>query len=160
MNWTILCIADDPHTLLLYRSVLELSGLRVLTTSSSEYGLELCNFCSANCVVLDRPRDGSFLAREIGRICPHLPIVVVSDDTGILLDVYREVEMFITKAEALEELVECIEQVGRRCKCGAIDETDRIEPLPAKAHARYRSPHRAITSWIFPWSIHCGWKLR
>ena len=83
MDWTILCIADDPHALLLYRSVLELSGLRVLTTSSGEHGLELCDVCSVNCVVLDRPQDGSIIARKIGRRYPHLPIVVASDDAGI-----------------------------------------------------------------------------
>jgi DNA-binding NtrC family response regulator len=151
MTWTTLCIADDPHVLLLYRSVLELSGLRVLTTSSREHGLELCDFCSLNCVVLDRPQDGSILAREIGRRHPHLPVVVVSDDTGIFLDIYEEVEMFITKTEAIEELVECIEQVARRSKCGAIGGTDGIEPRPAKPHDRYRKPHRAFTSWILPW---------
>ena len=151
MNWTILCIADDPHALLLYRSVLELSGLRVLTTSSGEHGLELCNLCSVNCVVLDRPRDGSIIARKIGRRHPHLPIVVVSDDAGIFLDIYGEVEMFITKIEAIEELVECIEQVAQRSKCGTIGGTDGIEPRAAKPHVRNRKPHRAFTNWILPW---------
>ena len=151
MNWTILCIADDPHALLLYGSVLELSGLQVLTTSSSEYGLEICNFRSVDCVVLDRPQDRSILARKIGRRHPHLPIVVVSDDTRISLDIYGEVEMFITKTEAIEELVECIEQVARRSKCGAIGGTDGIESRPAKPQERYRKPHRAFTSWILPW---------
>jgi|GEM_PF-6880077 DNA-binding NtrC family response regulator len=150
MNWTILCIADDPHALLLYRSVLELSGLRVLTTSSREYGLEICDFCSVNCVVLDGPQDGSILAGEIGRRHPHLPVVVVSDDTGIFLDIYREVEMFITKTEVVEELVECVEDVARRSKCEAIGGTDGIGPRPAKPHYRYHKPHRAFTSWILP----------
>jgi DNA-binding response OmpR family regulator len=151
MNWTILCIADDPHAVFLYRSVLELSGLRVLTTSSGEQGLELCNFCSVGCVVLDRPQDGSILAHKIGRRHPHLPIVVVSDDTRISLDIYGEVEMFITKTEAIEELVECIEQVARRSKCGIIGGTDCIEPRAAKPHDRHRKPHRAFTNWILPW---------
>ena len=151
MNWTILCIADDPHTLFLYRSVLELSGLRVLTTSSGEHGLELCNSCSVDCAMLDRPLDGSILARKIGRRHPHLPIVVVSDDTRISVDIYGEVEMFITKTEAIEELVECIEQVARRSKCGAIGARDGIEPRPAKPQDRYRTMHRAFTNWILPW---------
>lgn len=151
MNWTILCIADDPHALLLYRSVLELSGLQVLTALRSDCGLELCNFSSVGCVVLDRPQDGSILARKIGRRHPHLPIVVVSDDTRISLDIYGEVEMFITKTEAIEELVECIEQVARRTKRGAIGARDGIEPRPAKPQGRYRKPHRVFTSWILPW---------
>ena len=151
MTLTTLCIADDPHALLLYRSVLELSGLRVLSTSSGERGLELCNFCSVDCVVLDRPQDGSILARKIGRSHPHLPIVVVSDDTRISLDIYGEVEMFITKTEALEELVQCIEQVARTSKCGPIGARDGIEPRPAKPQGRYRKPHRVFTSWILPW---------
>jgi DNA-binding response OmpR family regulator len=150
MNWTILCIADNPHALLLYRSVLELRGLRVLTTSSGEQGLELCNFCSVDCVVLDRPQDGSILAHQIGRRHPYLPIVVVSDDTRISLDIYGEVEMFITKTEAIEELVECIEQVERRSECGAIGGGDRIESPPAKPRD-HRKPHRAFTNWILPW---------
>jgi DNA-binding NtrC family response regulator len=151
MNWTILCIADDPHALLLYRSVLELSGLRVLTTSSKEYGPKLCDFCSVDCVVLDRAQDGSILACKIGRRHPHLPIVVVSDDTGIFLDIYGEVEMFITKTEAIEELVQCIEQVAGRTKCEAIGARDGIESRPAKPQGRYRKPHRAFTSWVLPW---------
>jgi len=151
MSWTILCIADDPHALSLYRSVLELSGLQVLTTSSGEYGLELCNCCSVNCVVLDRSQDGSIFASEIGRNCPHLPIVAVSDSAGIPLEIYEEVEMFITKTEAIEELDECIEQVARRCMFREIGGMDRIEPLPTKAHDRYRNSHRAFTSWTLPW---------
>ena len=152
MNWTILCIADDPHALLLYRSLLELSGFQVLTASSGEYGLELCNRCSVNCVVLDRPQDGSILASEIGRSRPHPPVVVVvSDGNEIPCEMYEEVEMFIAKTEAIEELVECIEQVARRCKCRAIDGIDRIEPPPAKVHDRYRNSHRAFRSWILPW---------
>jgi len=150
MNWTILCIADDPHALFLYRSVLELSGLRVLTTSSGEQSLELCNFCSVDCVVLDRPQDGSTLAHKIGRKHPHLPLVVVSDDTRISLDIYGEVAMFITKTEAIEELVECIEEVARRSKCGGVDGGGRIESPPAKARD-HRNPHRVFTSWILPW---------
>lgn len=151
MNRTILCIADDPHALLLYRSVLELSGLRVLTTSSCEYCLEHCKSSSVNCAVVDRPQDGSILAREIGRRHPHPPIVVVSDDAGILLDIYGEVEMFITKTEAIEELVGCIEQVAQRSKCGTISGTDGTQPGAAKPHDRHCKPHRALTSWILPW---------
>lgn len=151
MNWTIVCIADNPNALLLYRSVLELSGLRVLTTSSGEHGLELCHVCSVNCVVLDRSQDGSVLAREIGRRHPHLPVVVVSDDTRISLDIYGEVEMFITKIEAIEELVECIEQVAQRSKCDTIGGTDGVAPRAAKPHDRHRKPHRAFTNWILPW---------
>lgn len=99
----ILCIDDEPNTLKTRQMVLEMAGFSVRTASSGAEGLLiLAKDAAIDLVLLDYlmpEMNGEQAAREIRRLYPGLPIVLItafSEIPGTLLDI---VDAYVRKGQ-------------------------------------------------------------
>ena len=84
-NSTLLCIHRDPTQL----SLLEQNGYQLLTASNGAEGLRLFMSRPVDAIVLDYQLgllDGGVVADEIKRVKPHVPIVMLAEDTELPAD--------------------------------------------------------------------------
>ena len=85
---TILCIDDEEPGLQVRRMLLESAGYRVICARSGAEGIKLFQSQPADAIVLDywmSGMNGIAVAREIKRISPGTPIMILSA-YGTLLD--------------------------------------------------------------------------
>ena len=85
---TILCIDDEEPGLQVRRMLLESAGYRVICARSGVEGIKLFQSQPADAIVLDywmSGMNGIAVAREIKRISPGTPIMILSA-YGTLLD--------------------------------------------------------------------------
>jgi len=78
---TILCIDDEPTALSVRRLLLESAGYQVATARSAEEGIRVFKSQPIDAVIMDywlSGMDGIEAARELKRISPAIPIVVLS----------------------------------------------------------------------------------
>lgn len=146
---TVLCLSDDPSCLLLYRSLLELDGQVVLLAGAAKEGIELVKNHAVDCVVLDHTGDGALIAKKIRQCQQRPPVVYVVDRSDMLFEIYPDVDMFITRNEAIEELCRCINEVLDRGELKGA-ETDAIE-LNGGAYSDSLALNRKFVRWFLPW---------
>jgi CheY-like chemotaxis protein len=82
----ILSADDDPLTLITRRAILEMSGYEVLSAADGREALDIFAAHYVDLAILDyqMPRlDGAAVAREMKRLRPRLPILMVS---GLLIE--------------------------------------------------------------------------
>jgi CheY-like chemotaxis protein len=82
----VLCIDDLESSLRLSRAYLEKHGYRVLTANSGPEGLRMLQAHSVDVLVLDYEMplmNGEAVAREVRRLYPNLPIVLLSGHQGL-----------------------------------------------------------------------------
>ncbi len=95
---TILCIDDEPIVLSMRKLVLEDHGYCVLTAESGLHGLAIFQRMAVDLVVLDYKMpgrmDGDAVAREMKRIRPFVPVVMV---TAYSSDLPQELLMLVNK---------------------------------------------------------------
>jgi DNA-binding response OmpR family regulator len=108
MNSTVLCVSHDAASLLLYRSILELEGHTTLGVVSADEALKISEGIAIACVVVDCGDNGISVTRKIAVAMRGIPILFVSDQSEVELQVYAETGMFVTKEEAIGELSRCI----------------------------------------------------
>jgi DNA-binding response OmpR family regulator len=112
----ILCVDDDPDTLLLKRTILEHAGHSVVTCASVEDGLAELSRSSFDAVVTDW-RLGEDRGRAIvqaSKTSASLPVVVVS---GYVSEAFQAAEpladLYLEKPVDPEELVQVVNALLR-----------------------------------------------
>jgi DNA-binding response OmpR family regulator len=148
MKWRMLCLSSDPARLLLYQSIVELDGHYVHVAGNIDEAIKVTKGIVIDCVVIDCEDNGIAVTTEIARARPGVPILFVSDQSEVQLQVYSETDMFVTEEEAIEELSRCIcEVIGRNARrC----EDDRRK-LTRTSNVDSRALHGAFVSWLLPW---------
>ena len=109
--YTVLCIDDDPAILSLRKQHLEGKGYEVLQAQSGTAGLGLLVTHRVHCVVVDYNMpgvNGDAVAREIKRLRPETPVLLVSGGT-VPEDVLQWVDGFLTKDSLPSKLLNRIE---------------------------------------------------
>ncbi len=84
-QYVVLCIDDLEPTLRLSRAYLEKHGYYVLTATSGREGLRMLQSQPVDVLVLDYEMpvmDGEAVAREVRRLYPNLPIILMSGYQG------------------------------------------------------------------------------
>jgi CheY-like chemotaxis protein len=77
----ILCVDDEPKALSVRRLLLESAGYRVATAHSGEEGIQIFKSQLFDAVIIDYwllGMDGIEAARELKRINPTIPIIILS----------------------------------------------------------------------------------
>jgi CheY-like chemotaxis protein len=115
---TILCIDDEPETLMLRKSLLEMHGFVVMTALSGADGLRLLADCHpVDLVVLDYvmpDMTGEWIADEMKRLYPNLPIVVMSGFPELPEKLLKIVDGYVRKGEDPEVVIGAISRVLTR----------------------------------------------
>jgi CheY-like chemotaxis protein len=111
----ILCVDDDATMLDLLQRFLEYSGYRALTQADPRVAIALAASETVDAVVIDylMPElDGAYVAGEIRRLRPQLPIVMFSGscppDSRRINDL---VESFVHKSEGVPALLAALQKV-------------------------------------------------
>jgi DNA-binding response OmpR family regulator len=104
---SILCVDDDEMALSVRRMVLETAGYVVLTASNASQGLELFRNDHFDLVITDHlslEASGSELARELRRMDPTVPVMILSGDP-ILGGVKEPPDYFLHKLDGPTEMI-------------------------------------------------------
>ena len=150
MKWIVLCVSNDVASLLLYRSILELEGHCALAVANVDEALRVSEGLAIDCIVVDCKDNGISVTRKIAIACPRIPILFVSDESEVELQVYSETGMFVTKEEAIGELPTCLcELIGRGRDKRRFDDDRR--KLTQKTNLDSRVLHEAFIRWLLPW---------
>jgi CheY-like chemotaxis protein len=116
---TILCIDDESETLLLRKRLLEMHGFVVLTAMSGADGLRLlADGHDVDLVLLDYVMPGmtgEWIADEMKRLYPDLPIVVMSGFQELPQKLLKMADGYVRKGEEPEEVIGAITRALNRC---------------------------------------------
>ena len=110
----LLCIDDDEDVLECEKSFLESFGYTVLTASSGGKGLELASTCSVDVVIVDYlmpEMNGQEVAKEMRRLKPEAPIIMLSAAVDVPEQALRVVDAFIAKDGLASQLLPMIAQL-------------------------------------------------
>lgn len=114
----ILCIDDDAQGLMVRGLLLEHLGFHVLTEADGERGLRAFAENDVDAVVMDYQMpgmNGGDVAREMKRLRPEVPVVILSALPWLPENAPREaIDGFIQKGESVRVLASRIEQVIER----------------------------------------------
>jgi CheY-like chemotaxis protein len=108
----LLCIDED--VLECEKSFLESFGYTVLTASSGNEGLELASMYSVDVVIVDYlmpEMNRQEVAKEMRRLKPLAPIIMLSAAVDVPEQALRVVDAFITKDGLASQLLPMIEEV-------------------------------------------------
>ena len=108
---TILCIDDEANALRVRKRVLEIAGHNVLTACSGDEGIELLRSEALDLVILDYwmpGMNGIAAARELKRINPSLPLIILSGLSQLPDETMGVVDSWILKDEGPEFLLNSI----------------------------------------------------
>jgi len=97
-NNTLLCIHRDPAQL----SVLQENGYELVTATNGHEGLRLLASQPVDAIVLEYHLgflEGAFVASEIKRVCPTIPIVMLADDLELPDGALKSVDALVTKCD-------------------------------------------------------------
>ncbi len=111
---SLLCIDDDPGCLKIRKMLLETFGYKVSTSTSGREGLNLLRSRAFDAVLVDYQMpgmNGDQVAREIRRLHPEIPIMMVSAYNTLPDSVTRFVNAFVCKTEPAQYLARKIEQL-------------------------------------------------
>jgi CheY-like chemotaxis protein len=110
----ILCVDDEPNSLILRKLVLEKAGYRVLTASSANQALEVLSSSSRIDLVLSDQLmpggTGTDLARQVKARFPRIPIILISGVNEIPPDA-DNADLFMSKVEGPAAMCEKISSV-------------------------------------------------
>jgi two-component system, OmpR family, copper resistance phosphate regulon response regulator CusR len=108
---TILCIDDESVALAVRKRVLESAGYRVVAARSAEEGIRIFRTESFNLVVCDYwmpSMNGIAAAREIKRISPSVPLIILSGLSQLPDETIGIADRWILKDEGPEFLLSTI----------------------------------------------------
>jgi DNA-binding response OmpR family regulator len=120
----LLCIDDDEDVLECVKSFLESFGYSVLTAASGGKGLELASRYSVDIVILDYlmpEMNGQDVAREMRRLKPEPPIIMLSAAVDVPEQALRLVDAFVAKDSLASQLLPVIAQLH---VCGSMPPCD------------------------------------
>jgi CheY-like chemotaxis protein len=99
---TVLCIDDEQSALVLGQRILESAGYKVLTARSGALGIQAFKSEPVHAVVLDywmANMNGMQVAREIRKLDPTIPIIILSAYDELLDESVGIVDLWIRKGE-------------------------------------------------------------
>jgi CheY-like chemotaxis protein len=111
---TVLCVDDEKIGLRVRKLMLENHGFEVLTASDGQQGLALFDEHPVDLVVLDYYMpglNGGQVAAELRRRRPEVPIIFLSAYFSLPPSALELANVFITKGDPPEVLIEKIEQL-------------------------------------------------
>jgi CheY-like chemotaxis protein len=97
----ILCVDDEPNSLVLRKLVLQKAGYEVLTASSALLALDVLASRQVDLVLSDQlmpGQTGTELARQIKTRWPELPVILISGVNEIPVDA-DIADLFMSKVE-------------------------------------------------------------
>ena len=97
----ILCVDDEPNSLVLRKLVLQKAGYEVITASSALLALDVLASRKVDLVLSDQlmpGQTGTELARQIKAKWPSLPVILISGVNEIPADA-GIADMFMSKVE-------------------------------------------------------------
>ncbi len=97
----ILCVDDEPNSLVLRKLVLQKAGYEVVTANSASQALEVLDSRPVNLVLSDQlmpGQTGTELARQIKDRWPSLPVILISGVNEIPPDA-AIADLFMSKVE-------------------------------------------------------------
>ncbi len=97
----ILCVDDEPNSLVLRKLVLQKAGYEVVTANSAAQALEVLDSRPVNLVLSDQlmpGQTGTELARQIKDKWPSLPVILISGVNEIPPDA-AIADLFMSKVE-------------------------------------------------------------
>ena len=118
VSYSVLCVDDEPSGLNLRQLILERKGYLVSTARTASEGLALFKAKEFDLVVTDHllGRDtGTAMAKEMKRLSPFVPIIVLSGAT----DTPEGIEIadaFLSKAEGPERLLTKVHEFVTRSR--------------------------------------------
>lgn len=110
----ILCIDDEELGLSVRKLILESEGFEVSTASDGRSGLELFSTLEFDLVLLDHSMpgmNGGEIAREIRKLRPATPILLLSAYVTLPDDHVKMVDAYVTKGESTEKLLATIRRL-------------------------------------------------
>lgn len=99
---TVLCIDDEQTALQLRQHLLEQAGYKVLAAKSGRQGVNAFKSEAVNAVILDywmADMNGMQVAREIRKINPAVPIIILSAYGELLDESLGIADIWIRKGE-------------------------------------------------------------
>ena len=117
-QWSLLCIDDDLDGLKVRKVLLEAFGFRVATAGGGRKGLRAFRTHNYDAVLLDYQMpemDGPAVAREIKRLRPQVPVMILSALPWLPEEAPKEcIDDFAVKGEPTPQLVRRIEALIAR----------------------------------------------
>ena len=110
----ILCIDDDGAGLEACKELLEISGYEVLTAQSGEQGLGLFVSHPLDAVVVDYQMpgmNGDRVARQMRRVKPDVPILMLSGYGELPLNELSCVDAFVSKGESWSTVISTLDRL-------------------------------------------------
>lgn len=109
----LLCVDDEPNSLILRKLVLQRSGYEVLTAPSALEAMDLLASKKVDLVLSDQlmpGQTGTDLARMIKSRWPGLPVILLSGVNEIPSDA-EVADLFVSKVEGPVNLCQKIDEV-------------------------------------------------
>jgi CheY-like chemotaxis protein len=110
----LLCIDDDEDVLECEKLFLESFGYTVLTAASGGKGLELASIYPVDVVIVDYfmpEMNGQEVAREMRRLNPQAPIIMLSATVDLPEQALKSVDVFVPKDRLGSQLLPAIAQL-------------------------------------------------
>ena len=117
---TILCVDDEEPGLKVRRILLESAGYKVLTASSGREGIELFKTATVDAAILDywmSGLNGVATARELKRMNPSVPIMILSAYGTILDEMLGVADVWVRKGEEDPEYL--LEVLAKLIRCSS-----------------------------------------
>jgi CheY-like chemotaxis protein len=133
-NNTLLCIHRNPAQL----SLLQENGYELLTATNGSEGLRLLMSRPVDAIVLEYHLgllDGAFVAAEIKKVKPQLPIVMLADHLELPEGALKSVDALVTKSDGAHFLWATIHFVLSAKSGRSLEAT-----LQAQAPVHHRRP--------------------
>lgn len=110
----VLCVDDEQVGLQVRKILLERAGYSVLTAEDGVGGLAVLSTQPVQAVVLDYSMPGMHggeVACRMKQLKPQVPILLLSAYVGLPQDVTCDVDLYMTKGEGAEVLLEKLEHL-------------------------------------------------
>jgi CheY-like chemotaxis protein len=114
----ILCVDDEPNSLVLRKLVLQKAGYEVVTANSPAMALEILASHGVDLVLSDQlmpGKTGTELTREIKSQWPTLPVILISGVNEIPEDAHIA-DLFMSKVEGPVRMCQNIQDVLGRSR--------------------------------------------
>jgi CheY-like chemotaxis protein len=112
---TILCVDDEEIALSMRRMLLESAGYTVLTAANSSQGIALFQTHQVDLVITDHllpGATGSDLARELRRVHPTVPVMILSGGP-VLGNAKENPDYFLHKLEGPTKMIAKVQSILR-----------------------------------------------
>ncbi|HYX53496.1 MAG TPA: response regulator [Candidatus Limnocylindrales bacterium] len=115
-NHVILCVDDEPNSLVLRKLVLERAGYKVITASSVQQAMKVLESEKPDLVLSDQLMPGGTgteLAKQVKEKMPRMPVIIISGVNEIPPDA-TYADLFMSKVEGPIAMCEKVASVLNR----------------------------------------------